>query len=82
MAKSAFSGKHTNASEVSGLAAHRIDITECVGSSNLTERVRIVHHGRKEVDGLHQRSAGPDQIHSGVVGLVEADQNIRVMLPG
>jgi hypothetical protein len=31
---------------------------------------------------LHQRLIGRDLIHSGVVGVVKADQNIRVMLPG
>jgi len=31
---------------------------------------------------LHQRRARPDQIHSGVVGMIEANQNIRIMLPG
>jgi hypothetical protein len=31
---------------------------------------------------LNQSSVGRELIHSGVVGVVEADQNIRVVLPG
>jgi hypothetical protein len=31
---------------------------------------------------LHQGLIGRDQIHSGVVGVIEADQNVRVLLPG
>jgi hypothetical protein len=31
---------------------------------------------------LHQGVAGSDLIHSGVVGVIEADKNLGVMLPG
>jgi hypothetical protein len=79
----AFSGKHTRASEVSGLPAHGINIAQCIGRRDLSKRIRIVHDRREEIHRLHQRLiCGASQIHSGVVGMIEADQNIRVMLPG
>jgi hypothetical protein len=31
---------------------------------------------------LHQRLIGRDLIHAGIVGVIEADQNIWVVLPG
>jgi hypothetical protein len=31
---------------------------------------------------LHQGLVGRDLIHAGVVGVIEADQNVGVMLPG
>ena len=64
------------------LATHRVNITQRVGRGDLAKGVRIVHHRSEEVHSLHQRSAGAEQIHSGVVGLIKANQNIRVMLPG
>ncbi len=63
------------------LPAHGINIAQRVGSCDLSESVRIVHNWREKVDGLYQSLIRRDLIHSGVVGVVEADQNIRVMLP-
>ena len=65
-----------------GTAAHGVDVAEGVGGGDLAEGVGIVDDGREEIDGLHQRQVGGDQIHSGVVGGVEADQDLGVMLPG
>jgi hypothetical protein len=39
----------------------------------LTEHVGIVHYRREEIDGLYQRLIGCNSIHSGVVGVIEAD---------
>src|SRR5213078_4775890 len=60
----------------------KADKSERIGGGDLTEDVRIVNYGREEVDSLHQRGCGPDLIHASIVGVVEADKNVRVMLPG
>ena len=64
------------------LAAHRIHIAKRIRRGDLPERVGIVHDGREEVDGLNQRLCRREQIHAGVVGFVEADKQVGVMLPG
>src|SRR5579863_10248470 len=55
------------------LSAHGVNIAKCVGCRNLSERVSVVDDGREEIDSLDQRLIGGDLIHSGVVGMVEAD---------
>jgi len=42
----------------------------------------VADDGREEINGLHQRGRGSDLIHPGVVGPVETDKNVGVMLPG
>ena len=74
--------KADQASALMRPAAHRVNIAERVGGRNLAEDVGIVNNGREEVDRLHQRQLGRELIHSGVVGCVEADQNIGIVLPG
>jgi hypothetical protein len=55
------------------LSAHGVHIAERVGRRDLSERVRVIDNRREEVHGLHERLVGRDQIHSGVVGMIEAD---------
>ena len=62
--------------------AHRIDVAERVGRRNLSEDVGIVNDGREEIDRLDERQLRRQLIHAGVVGGVEADQNIGIVLPG
>ena len=80
--KSPFSGKHTMASAVSGRPPIAYTSLKRVGRGDLSKGVWVVDNRREEVDGLHQRLVGADQIHSGVVGFIEANQHVRVMLPG
>src|SRR4029077_5470019 len=63
-------------------SAHGVDIAERVGGGDLAEDVRVVYDRREEIHGLHEGLVGSDLIHSGVVGVIEADQDIGVMLPG
>ena len=60
------------------LAAHGVNVAQGVGRRDLAEGVRIVDDGREEVHRLHQRQGGAETIHSGVVGLVEADQHVFI----
>ncbi len=53
--------------------AHGIDIAERICRRDLSEGERIVNDGSKKIDRLHQRCIGRDLIHSGVVGVIEAD---------
>ena len=76
------SGKQTKASALIGSAAHGVDVAQRVGGGNLSEDIGVIDDGREEVDRLHERQLGRELIHSGVVGCVEADQNVRIMLPG
>ena len=41
----------------------------------------IVHDGREEIDGLHQRESFAEQIDSGVVVGVESDEHVGIGLP-
>ena len=63
-------------------AAHGIHIAQRVGGGDLAEDIGVVDDGREEVDRLDQRQLRRELIHSGVVGCVEADEHIRVVLPG
>ena len=55
-----------------------VEVAIVVGGGNLTEQIRVVHDGRKEVHRLDQRRVVIDHIHAGVVGLVEAHDQPRV----
>ena len=68
-----FVGKADQGQRGKRLSAHRIDVAQCIGRGDLAEGVRIVDDRGEEVDSLHQRLIGRDLIHSGVVGVVEAD---------
>ena len=63
-------------------AAHGVDIAQRVGGRNLAEDVGVVDDGRKEIDRLDERQLGRELIHAGVVGCIEADQHVGIMLPG
>ena len=65
-----------------GASAHGVDVAQGVGGGDLAECVGIVDDGREEVDGLHQREVGSDFVNAGVVGVIEANQNVGIVLPG
>jgi hypothetical protein len=73
ISRSAFSGKTDQRQRCERLAAHGVNVAQRVGCGDLAESVRVVDDGSEEIDGLHQRLIGRDLIHSGVVGVVEAD---------
>ena len=77
-----FLGKADESERGKRLAAHGVNVAQGIGGCDLSEGVRIVDDGREEIDGLHQSLIGGDEIHSGVVGVIEADQNVGVVLPG
>src|SRR5579859_2072973 len=55
------------------LPAHGVNVAERVGGGDLAEGVGVVDDGRKEVDRLYERLVGRELIHSGVVGVIEAN---------
>ena len=63
-----------------GASAHGVNVAQGIGGGNLAESVGIVHHGREEIDGLHQREVGGDPVHAGVIGVIEADQHVGIVL--
>ena len=76
-------GRETNVSQRGdGTAAHGVDVAQGVGGGDLAESVGVVHDGREEIDGLHQRGVGRDPVDAGVVGVIEADQNVGIVLAG
>ena len=77
-----FIGKADEGQRGQRLSTHGVDVAERVGRSDLAEGVGIVHDGREKIHGLHERRVGREQIHAGVVGVIEADWHIRVLLPG
>ena len=64
------------------LTTHGVDVAERVGGGDLAEDVGIVDDGSEEVDRLDERRLRRELIHAGIVGMIEADQNVRVVLPG
>ena len=76
-------GRETNVSQGGdGTSAHGIHVAQGVGSGDLAEGVRVVDDGGEEVHGLHQRGAGVDLINTSVVGVIEAYEDIWILLPG
>ena len=63
-----------------GPPAHGIDIAQRIGGRDLPENIGIIHHGREEIHGLHQGHIRADLINSGVVGVIETYQDIRICL--
>ncbi len=75
-------GKADEGERADGPSAHGVDVAERVGGRDLAEDIGIVDDGREEIDSLHQRQLRRELIHPGVVGGVEADQDVGIMLPG
>ena len=75
-------GEADEGERADGPAAHGIDVAERVGGRDLAEDEWVVDDGSEEVDGLHDGELGCELIHAGVVGGIEADQDVGVMLPG
>src|SRR5262249_51469286 len=59
------------------LAAHRVNVAQRVGRRDLTERVRIIHNGREEIDRLHYCYISCELKDAGVVRVFVTDQNPR-----
>ena len=62
------------------LAAHGIHVAEGVGGGDLAEQVGVVGDGGEEVHRLYQGQLVANLIHGGVVALVEAHQQIGVVV--
>ena len=78
----AFVGKADQGEGVEGTSAHGVDVAERVGGGDLAEGVRVVDDRGKKIHGLDEGKVRGNFVHAGVVGFVEADQNVRVLLPG
>ncbi len=59
-----------------GLRAHREHVGKRVGPRNPPELVRVVHHGREEVDGEHRRGRVIQFPHRRVVARLEPEQEL------
>jgi hypothetical protein len=66
-------GKTHQGQRCERFSAHRVNIAQRIGRGDLAECVGIVDDRSEEIDGLNERLVGCDLIHSGVVGVVEAD---------
>jgi len=55
------------------LPTHGVYVAESIGRGDLAEGVGIVHDGREKIHRLNQCRLGREQIHAGVVGVIEAD---------
>ena len=49
-----------------------------IGGCDLSERVRVVHDRREEVDRVDDGEIRPQPEHSGIVGGFGADEHVRV----
>ena len=70
------SGNAAIESASSGVAAHREDVVERVRRRDRAEERRVVDERREEVDGEDERALVVEPVDGGVVGRVEADEQI------
>ena len=62
----------------SGVAAHRVDVGERVRRGDATPVVRVVDDRREEVGGDDDREVVAQAVDGGVVGGVEADEQVGI----
>jgi len=60
-------------------AAHGVAVAEGVGGGDGPPEVGVVDDGGEEVDGQQERQVVADPVDGGVVGRVEAQQEVRVL---
>jgi len=60
---------------------HGVNIGEGIGRGDLAELVGIVDDGGEEIDALDENPAVGQAVRSGVVGIVEADENVGIGFP-
>ena len=60
------------------LATHGVHVAERVGRGNGPKGIGIVDDGGEEIDGLHEGLALVEAIDAGVVGEVEADEQVGI----
>ena len=65
-----------------GPGTHGVNIAQGIRRRNLSECVGVINDRSEEIDRLHQRYIRCDTIHARVVGVIEADKHVLVMLPG
>ena len=70
-------GQLTNCRAVIGRPAHGVDIGEGVGGGDPTPVVGVVDDRCEVIDRLHQRFPGGQLPHSGIVGGLQADEEMR-----
>ena len=71
-------GKTRDVERGEGFAAHGVHVAERVGRGNGPKGVGIVDDGGEEIDGLHEGFALVEAIDAGVVGEVEADEQVGI----
>ena len=64
------------------LATHRVDVRHGVRGGDRPPGVRVVDHGREEVDRLHDRDIVRDPEHRRVVGPAQPDEEVTRRLRG
>ena len=60
------------------LCPHGINIAQCIGGSNGTKIIRIVHNGCEEIECLHNGCFIIDFIYCGIIGSFRTHQHFRV----
>ena len=71
-------GKRQDVQARHGAPAHGEHVGQRIGGGNGAELVRIVHHGREEVQRQHGCVVFIHLVYGGVVGGIEPQQNVRV----
>ena len=74
-------GEAHNRERGNRVAAHGVNIAQGIGCRNLSEGVRIINDGGKEIDRLDQRHLRAEQIHPGVVVGIETNKHVRISGP-
>ena len=76
------SGKHTSASALIGRPPMAYTSLSALVAAICPKTYGIVNDGREEIDRLDERQLRRELIHAGVVGCVEADEHVGIVLPG
>jgi hypothetical protein len=71
-------GKSDDGESGEGSASHGIHVAERIGGGDGAEGERVVYDRGEEVNGLDECEILAEKVHSGIVGCIEADKDIRV----
>ena len=75
-------GKGRDVQREQDIGAHRVDIVQRVGGRDRAEAVGVIDQRREEVQRLHDRLPLVEAIDSRIVGLVQTDEELRVLMRG
>ena len=65
-----------------GLAAHGVNVGQCIRRRDLAEQIGVIRNGREKVHGLHDGERVRNAVDRRVIAFVEPDEQIGVAADG